>query len=99
MGAYAVARLLWCLWWAVVKPPCCARQPVTTRFILTPTSTAPRPPLFAFAQSLFTAGEYYRAIGEFQRFLFFQPEHPLACGGPTDDRPGVFLRGALATSV
>jgi len=27
---------------------------------------------------LFEAGEYYRAIGEFQRFLFFQPEHPLA---------------------
>jgi tetratricopeptide (TPR) repeat protein len=35
-------------------------------------------PLFGFAQSLFEAGEYYRAIGEFQRFLFFQPEHPLA---------------------
>jgi hypothetical protein len=35
------------------------------------------PPLFAFAQSLFDAGEYYRAIGEFQRFLFFQPQHPL----------------------
>src|SRR5688500_951422 len=33
------------------------------------------PPLFAFAQSLFEAGEFYRAIGEFQRFLFFQPEH------------------------
>src|SRR2546426_12001182 len=41
-------------------------------------SPAPQPPLFAFAQSLFEAGEYYRAIGEFQRFLFFQPEHPLA---------------------
>jgi TolA-binding protein len=37
----------------------------------------PPPPLFAFAQSLFNAGEYYRAIGEFQRFLFFQPQHPL----------------------
>jgi tetratricopeptide (TPR) repeat protein len=35
------------------------------------------PPFFAFAQSLFDAGEYYRAIGEFQRFLFFEPEHPL----------------------
>jgi hypothetical protein len=35
-------------------------------------------PLFGFAQSLFETGEYYRAIGEFQRFLFFQPEHPLA---------------------
>jgi TolA-binding protein len=41
-------------------------------------STARQPPLFGFAQSLYTAGEYYRAIGEFQRFLFVQPEHPLA---------------------
>jgi TolA-binding protein len=41
-------------------------------------SGASLPPLFAFAQSLFAAGEYYRAIGEFQRFLFFQPQHPLA---------------------
>jgi len=37
-----------------------------------------RPPLFAFAQSLFETAEYYRAVGEFQRFLFFQPQHPLA---------------------
>ncbi len=36
------------------------------------------PPLFAFGQALFDAGEYYRAIGELQRFLFFQPQHPLA---------------------
>jgi tetratricopeptide (TPR) repeat protein len=36
------------------------------------------PPLFAFAQWLFDTGEYYRAIGEFQRFLFFSPQHPLA---------------------
>jgi len=35
-------------------------------------------PLFGFAYALYEAGEYYRAIGEFQRFLFFQPEHPLA---------------------
>ncbi|MBI3326622.1 MAG: tetratricopeptide repeat protein [Nitrospinae bacterium] len=35
------------------------------------------PPLFGFAQSLFDEGEYYRAIGEFQRFLFFYPGHPL----------------------
>jgi TolA-binding protein len=34
--------------------------------------------LFGFAQSLYAAGEYYRAIGEFQRFLFFQPNHPSA---------------------
>jgi tetratricopeptide (TPR) repeat protein len=38
----------------------------------------PRPSLFAFGQSLFAAGEYYRAIGELQRFLFFQPEDSLA---------------------
>ncbi len=37
-----------------------------------------QPALFGFAQSLFAAGEYYRAIGEFQRFLFFHPHHPLA---------------------
>ncbi len=36
------------------------------------------PPLFAFAQSLLVEGEYYRAIGEFERFLFFHPDHPLA---------------------
>jgi tetratricopeptide (TPR) repeat protein len=36
------------------------------------------PPLFAFAQSLFDAGDYYRAVGEWQRFLFFQPQHPRA---------------------
>lgn len=35
-------------------------------------------PLFDFAQSLFDAGEYYRAIGELQRFLFFAPDHRLA---------------------
>lgn len=35
------------------------------------------PPLFAFAQWLFETGEYYRAVGEFQRFLFFQPQHAL----------------------
>jgi hypothetical protein len=35
-------------------------------------------PLFGFAESLFQAGEYYRAVGEFQRFLFFHAEHPLA---------------------
>ena len=40
-------------------------------------SAAPQPPLFGFAHSLFAAGEYYRAIGEFQRFLFFPPQHPL----------------------
>jgi len=34
--------------------------------------------MFGFAQTLYAAGEYYRAIGEFQRFLFFQPTHPQA---------------------
>ena len=41
-------------------------------------STEAPPRLFAFAQSLFDAGEYYSAVGEFQRFLFFHPQHPLA---------------------
>jgi tetratricopeptide (TPR) repeat protein len=43
-----------------------------------PGQLEPAPALFAFARALFAEGEYYRAIGEFQRFLFFvQPEHPL----------------------
>jgi TolA-binding protein len=43
-----------------------------------PSRSADRAPsLFAFAEALFETGEYYRAIGEFQRFLFFQSEHPL----------------------
>lgn len=41
-------------------------------------TTGPPPRLFAFAHALFEAGEYYSAVGEFQRFLFFQPHHPLA---------------------
>jgi tetratricopeptide (TPR) repeat protein len=41
-------------------------------------SVDPQPASFGFAQSLFAAREYYRAIGEFQRFLFFQAHHPLA---------------------
>ena len=61
--------VLWCLWglWLSLPTALVRALPLV-----------PRPPVFAFAQSLFTAGEYYRAIGEFQRFLFFQPEHPLA---------------------
>ncbi|HEX9868816.1 MAG TPA: tetratricopeptide repeat protein, partial [Candidatus Tectomicrobia bacterium] len=43
-----------------------------------PGSAAPQSALFGFAQTLYAAGEYYRAIGELQRFLFFQPDHPLA---------------------
>ena len=69
-------RVLWFLWGL------CLSLPGTlggSSALASPhfTSTAPQPPLFAFAQSLFVAREYYRAIGEFQRFLFFQPGHPL----------------------
>jgi len=42
-----------------------------------PAATLQAPPLFAFAQSLLDEGEYHRAIGEFQRSLFFNPAHPL----------------------
>jgi TolA-binding protein len=42
-----------------------------------PVLAVPPPALFGFAQALFVDGEYYRAIGEFQRFLFVQPKHPL----------------------
>jgi hypothetical protein len=73
-------------------------------------AAAVEPPLFAFAQSLFASGEYYRAIGEFQRFLFFQAEHPLAlqaqltiglaffCGERWLPAFEVFRRVARATS-
>jgi TolA-binding protein len=67
------------------------------------------PPLLAFAQSLFETGEYYRAIGELQRFLFFQPQHPRAseaqlmmglaffCGERWLQASEVFRRVARAT--
>jgi TM2 domain-containing membrane protein YozV len=58
------------------SPPVCADQLLLPAEQLR--SVDATPPLFGFAQSLFEAEEYYRAIGEFQRFLFFQPEHPLA---------------------
>jgi TolA-binding protein len=70
-------RLLWLQWGMWLSFPTAVAGPLplaSCQFA----STIPQPPLFAFAQSLYTAGEYYRAIGEFQRFLFFQPEHPLA---------------------
>ena len=70
-------RLLWLQWGMWLSLPAAVAGPsplASCQFA----STIPQPPLFAFAQSLYTAGEYYRAIGEFQRFLFFQPEHPLA---------------------
>jgi len=32
--------------------------------------------MWDFAQYLYSAGEYYRAITEYQRFLFYYPNHP-----------------------
>jgi TolA-binding protein/TM2 domain-containing membrane protein YozV len=60
----------------------CSSMPLASAGSVSPASLPSRaadaePPLFAFARSLFDSGEYYRAIGEFQRFLFFQAEHPL----------------------
>ncbi len=71
-------RLVFCCLWGLWLSFPTALVPALPRVLSHPTSTVPRPPVFAFAHSLFAAGEYYRAIGEFQRFLFFQPEHPLA---------------------
>jgi outer membrane protein assembly factor BamD (BamD/ComL family) len=68
--------VFWCVWGLWLGFPDAlvgSSSPVASE----PGSTTFQPPLFAFAQSLFAAGEYYRAIGEFQRFLFFQPHHPL----------------------
>ncbi|MBI4640722.1 MAG: tetratricopeptide repeat protein [Candidatus Tectomicrobia bacterium] len=36
------------------------------------------PPIFAFAEKLFEEGEYFRAVTEYQRFLFLFPDHPLS---------------------
>jgi TolA-binding protein/TM2 domain-containing membrane protein YozV len=33
---------------------------------------------FAFAENLFGQGDYYRAITEYERVIFFYPDHPLA---------------------
>jgi TolA-binding protein/TM2 domain-containing membrane protein YozV len=76
-----VRRVLWrALWfycgiWCMLPTVLASPSPLASLPLV---STARQPPLFAFAQSLYAAGEYYRAIGEFQRFLFVQPEHPLA---------------------
>lgn len=69
-------RVLWFLWGMYLSLPGTlgSSSPLASSHVASP---APQPPLFAFAQSLFAAGEYYRAIGEFQRFLFFQSGHPL----------------------
>lgn len=34
--------------------------------------------MFAFAENLFGQGDYYRAITEYERVIFFYPDHPLA---------------------
>ncbi len=34
--------------------------------------------ILSFADHLFAAGDYYRAITEYERVLFFYPQHPLA---------------------
>jgi len=74
-----IRQFLVILWFVFVPSFTCAGEVAPA---LVPSAPPPRaephaPPLFAFAQSLFESGEYYRAIGEFQRFLFFQPGHPL----------------------
>jgi TolA-binding protein/TM2 domain-containing membrane protein YozV len=69
--------ILWLSAGVCVALPVALASP-TTGALPYPISGNNAPALFAFAQSLFDAGEYYRAIGEFQRFLFFQPQHPLA---------------------
>jgi TolA-binding protein len=68
--------VLWLLWGMCLCLPGALDSPVSFASSHL-TSAAPQPPLFAFGQSLFADGEYYRAIGELQRFLFFQPGHPL----------------------
>jgi TolA-binding protein/TM2 domain-containing membrane protein YozV len=92
----------------------CVSMPFASVSSRRPTSLPAReadaePPLFAFARSLFDSGEYYRAIGEFQRFLFFQAEHPLVsqaqltiglaffCGERWLPASEVFRRVALAS--
>jgi TolA-binding protein len=76
-----VRRILWralwfyCAMWCMLPSMLASPSPLASSHLV---STARQPPLFGFAQSLYAAGEYYRAIGEFQRFLFVQPEHPLA---------------------
>lgn len=75
-----MGRILLLILW--LSSGVCVSLPVALASPATGASPYPKagdkaPPLFAFAQSLFEAGEYYRAVGEFQRFLFFQPQHPL----------------------
>lgn len=71
-----VVLMLWCLFGLCLSLSTAFAGPSADS---SPSSTSEdtAPSLFAFAEALFETGEYYRAIGEFQRFLFFQPEHPL----------------------
>jgi TolA-binding protein len=76
-----MGRILWLvLWfhggmWLSLPVAFASANPVVPSHL---SLEAPPPPVFEFGRSLFDAGEYYRAIGELQRFLFFQPQHPLA---------------------
>ena len=77
----AVRRFIWLVLWCHSGMWFCLLAAHASPSPLAPPrpgSAAPRSALFEFAQTLYAAGEYYRAIGEFQRFLFFQPDHPLA---------------------
>jgi tetratricopeptide (TPR) repeat protein len=70
---------IWMLCGFFVGLPCARAGQGQTGWPHAETEAAEPPPrLFAFAQALLETGEYYRAVGEFQRFLFFQPQHPLA---------------------
>jgi tetratricopeptide (TPR) repeat protein len=76
-----MVRILWLLLWLHAGMWLSLPGAFTTGNAIVPpqlSSEAPPPPVFAFGRSLFYEGEYYRAIGELQRFLFFQPQHPLA---------------------
>ena len=70
-----VRLMFWyfCIIWCVL--PTAYANPAS--LALPSGSAASQSTLFRFAHTLYTTGEYYRAIGEFQRFLFFHPDHPL----------------------
>ena len=74
-----IRQFLVILWFVSVPGLTCAGEvpPPSTPSAPPPGAEHHAPPLLAFAHSLFESGEYYRAIGELQRFLFFQPGHPL----------------------
>lgn len=69
--------VLWChsgMWCGLLAAHASPSLPAPSQ----PGSATPPSALFGFAHTLYTAGEYHRAIGELQRFLFFQPNHPLS---------------------